>query len=470
MTDWNKDTIHETVLRQKNFFMSNQTLDVRWRLAQLKKLKDAVIRYRSQMEDALAMDLKRHPVEAYFCDIGSLITEINEMIAGLKKWAKPEVHYSGIMCFPSVVTKVYHMPYGVTLIIAPFNFPFLLSLSVLAASLAGGNTAVIKASSKSSACSEVLCRMVAATFPPEYVTVVTGSHEVADFCLEEKFDKIFYTGSPRVGKHILAKAADNLIPCALELGGETGNWCIVRKDADLADAARKIAFFKLCNSGQICININQVAVAREVVYDFLTCLKKELRRQIGVSAIANPEYPCLISDQAYDRCEAEVKQYRERIVCGGYGNRELRKFEPTVIFPVDVSEPIVQHELFSPLLPVVPFDDNTIDTLLHTIASREKPLAFYLFTKDKAWAEKTMRTMQFGGGCVNEVCVHMMVKGVPFNGVGHSGMGAYHGEWGFREFTHPQTVLFGSSHLNLSLREHPYETPLKKALIQLFER
>jgi aldehyde dehydrogenase (NAD+) len=264
-------------------------------------------------------------------------------------------------------------------------------------------------------------------------------------------------------------AAENLTSTALELGGETGNWCVVRADADLKDAARKIAFFKLCNSGQICININQVAVAREVAEPFLELLKAEFARQIGKDALAHPEYPHLISESAYDKCAQEAEAYRDRIIYGGQGRRETLQYQPTVIYPVQADEPIVMHELFCPLLPIVPFDDDRIDELMQLIADREHPLALYIFTRNMRWAHAVMRSQQYGGGCINEVCLHLMVKGVPFNGTGHSGMGAYHGQWGFREFTHPSTVLTGSSHFNLPLREHPF-TRTKNRMIRLFER
>ena len=472
-TEWSAEDIHRLVNAQKAFFRTGATLPVERRIAMLAKLKDAVARYEVPILRALHEDLGRHDVEGYFCDVGSVILEINETIRGLRKWEKPEVHRSGMLCFPSTVTKVYKMPYGTSLIISPFNFPFLLSLGVLAACIAGGNTAVIKASSKSVSSTKVLAELIAETFPEEYVTVVGGGHDIADLCLAEHFDKIFYTGSPAVGRHVMEMAAKNLTPVALELGGETGNWCIVRKDADLRDAARKIAFFKICNSGQVCININQVAVAEEAAEEFLRCLKEEIVRQIGENACENPEYPCLITEAAYDKCEREAEQYRDRIIFGGKGKREARRFEPTVIYPVGPDEEIVRHELFCPLLPVVPFRDEEADAILDVIASREHGLALYLFTKDIGWAEKVMKTQQFGGGCVNEVCIHLMVKGVPFNGTGHSGMGAYHGEWGFREFTHPQTVLFGRNRFNLPLREHPYEgwkNAYKKTMVKLFER
>ena len=266
---------------------------------------------------------------------------------------------------------------------------------------------------------------------------------------------------------------------ALELGGETGNWCVVRKDADLKDAARKIAFFKLLNAGQICININQIAVAEEVADAFLKELKAAFIAQIGEvsdrdgQAKLSPEYPHLITRAAYDKCAKEADAYRDRIVFGGVGDPESRQYAPTILYPVDANEPIVQHELFCPLLPVVPFKDAEVDALMDIIAEREHPLAMYLFTSDMKWANRVMQTQQFGGGCINEVCIHMMVKGVPFNGTGHSGMGAYHGEWGFREFTHPQTVLRGHTLFNLPLREHPYsgEAGQKKMkLLRLFER
>ena len=468
-----EERIRQIVAAQRRFFRTGETLPVKWRIQQLKRLKAAVIAHADEFTAALAEDLGRSEVEAYLCDVGPIIVEINEMISGLRRWSRPEWHFSGLMCFPSLVTKVYKMPYGVSLVISPFNFPILLTIGVVAAAMCGGNTVVVKSSSKSAACTAVLKRFFAEVFPPEYITLIDGGHDVADICLAQRFDKIFYTGSPAVGKHVLAEAAKNLTPVALELGGETGNWCVVRADADLKDAARKIAFFKLTNAGQICININQIAVAEEVAEAFMAELKKAFITQIGEHAETNPEYPKLITDAAYNKCAKLADEYRERIVFGGVGDSATRKYAPTMIYPVDINEHIVQHELFCPLLPIVPFKDAEVDTLMDVIADREHPLAMYLFTKNMRWANRVMQTQQFGGGCINEVCIHMMVKGVPFNGTGHSGMGAYHGEWGFREFTHPQTVLKGSTHFNLPLREHPYsgEAGRKKmSLLRLFER
>ena len=470
---WTQETIHDVVEKQREFFRTGVTLETAWRAGQLKKLKAAMQNHEKDIEEALARDLGRSSAEAYFCDVGDVILEINEMLKGLRRWARPETHFSGLVCFPSIFTRVYKMPYGVSLIISPFNFPFLLSLGVLAAAIAGGNTAVLKASSKSAACTALLKKIIAETFPEDFVTVIDGGHDVADYCLNERFDKIFYTGSPKVAVHVMEMAARHLTPVALELGGETGNWCIIRRDADLKDAARKIAFFKLCNSGQICININQIAVAEEIADDFIKELKAAYVKQIGEDALKNPEYPKLINTAAYDKCEAEAAVYRDRIVFGGKGDRKTARFQPTIIYPVDIQEKIVQHELFNPLLPVVRFKDAEADKLLSTIADREHGLAMYIFTSDKRWAKKTMAAQQYGGGCVNEVCLHLMVKGAPFNGTGHSGMGAYHGIWGFREFTHPQTVLFGSRHFNLPLREHPYEgkkNAWKMKLLKIFER
>ena len=461
---YTKEDIHQIVVKQKEYFAKGETLSVKFRKAQLKKLKEAMLANEEKITKALYEDLGRSPVEAYLCDIGDVIMEINEYRKGLCKWAKPETHFSGLASFPSMFTKVYKMPFGVSLIISPFNFPILLSFGVLAAAIAGGNTAIIKASSKSAACTQAMKEIIAENFPEEYITVIDGGHDVADFCLEEPVDKIFYTGSPKIGKHVMEMAAKNLVPVTLELGGENGNWCILRKDADLKDAARKIAFFKLCNAGQICININQIAVPREVTQAFIDELSKAFIKQIGECAHKNEEYPKLITQRAYDAIAAEAEQYRDRIVFGGEGNRELQKYNPTIIYPVDINEDIVKHEIFGPLLPIVPYDDGNIDEILDVIASREHGLALYIFTKDKKWAKKVMQTQQYGGGCINEVCLHLMVKGVPFNGVGHSGMGAYHGIWGFREFTHPSTVLIGSTHMNLPLREHPYNEKKKKLL------
>ncbi len=470
---YTQEYIHGLTERQRAFFRTGKTLDVDWRLAQLKKLKQAVLARQEALQAALQEDLGKSPTEAWLCDIGPLIAEINEILRHLKSWVRPERHFSGLMCFPSTRTTVYKMPYGVTLIISPFNFPVLLTLGVLAASLSGGNTAVIKASSKSPASTRALRELIAETFPEEYVTVIGGGHDAADLCLAERFDKIFYTGSPAVGKHVLEAAAKNLTPVALELGGETGNWAVVRRDADLKDAARKIAFMKLCNAGQVCININQVAVAKEAAREFLAELKAAFAKQIGEKPEENPEYPRLISPAVYDKCERLTEQYRGRILFGGTGDRETCRFAPTVIYPVKADEEIVRHELFCPLLPVVPFPDAEIDALTDLIASREHPLALYIFTSDKKWARRFLSSRQYGGACINEVCLHMMVKGVPFNGTGHSGMGAYHGVWGFREFTHPSTVLTGRTRLNLPLREHPYtgrRGARKLKLLKLFER
>ena len=461
------------VAAQRKFFRSGTTLDVDWRIEQLKRLKQAVIAHEAELEAALYEDLGKSKTEAYLCDVGPVIVEINEILGGLKKWARPERHFSGLMCFPSTSTRVYKMPYGVSLIISPFNFPILLTLGVLAASIAGGNTAVMKTSSKSAASTRALQRLIADTFPPSFATVIDGGHDVADLCLAQRFDKIFYTGSPAVARHVLAEAAKNLTSVALELGGETGNWCVIRKDADLKDAARKIAFFKLCNAGQICININQIAVAAEVAAEFNRELIAAFQKQISEKPAENPEYPKLITEAVFDKCERLTREYGDRVIFGGTGVRETRRFAPTLIYPVSMDEDIVRHELFCPLLPIVPFKDSEADRLMETIADREHPLAMYLFTKDTAWAKKVMSSQQYGGGCINEVCIHMMVKGVPFNGTGHSGMGAYHGEWGFREFTHPSTVLQGKTHFNLPLREHPYSgkaEKIKMRLLKLFER
>ena len=470
---YSEKDIRNIVEKQRSFFSSGRTLPVKWRIEQLRALKKALIDNEEAIKTALRDDLGRSGFESYLCDIGPVIMEINESLRGLRRWSRPELHLSGPACFPSIFTRVYKVPYGVSLIISPFNFPFMLSLGVLQASISAGNTAVIKASSKSSHCTEVLKKIIADSFPQEYITVIDGGHDIADLCLDQRFDKIFYTGSPQVAKHVMAKASENLTPVALELGGENGNWCIIRKDADIRDAARKVAFFKLLNSGQICIDINQVAVADEVADEFIALLQEAFTSQIGSDPLSNEEYPHLINSGAFEKTEKTLAPYTDRIVFGGHGDSDALRFEPTVIYPVGIDEEIVRKELFSPVLPVVPFDDDDIGGLLETISSREKPLAMYIFTRNRSWARKTMQKLQYGGGCINEVCTHMMVKGVPFNGVGHSGMGAYHGRWGFNEFSHPQTVLSGSSRFNLSMREHPYSSSqgkIKEHLIRLFER
>lgn len=378
----NKTQITKIVQSQRDFFMSGQTLDIGFRKAALRRLKAYIIKYADELEAAMQEDLCKSDVEGYLCDIGPSIMEINETIKGLNKWSRSETHFSGLLCWPSVVTKVHKMPYGNCLIISPFNFPVLLTFGVLAACISGGNTAVLKCSHKSSASTKVMKKLIADAFPQKYITLIDGGHDVADMCLDTRFDKIFYTGSPKVGVHVMQKAAKNLTPVALELGGETGNWCVVRKDANLKDAARKIAFFKACNSGQICININQVAVAKEVAKPFIEELKRAFEKQLGPNAIDNPEYPKLITKAAYDKCENWVKKYKNKLVYGGQGDAKSHKFNPTILYPMKIDDDIVQQELFNPILPVVPFSDNKVDDVLKTIASREHGLALYLFTSN----------------------------------------------------------------------------------------
>jgi len=466
---YTREEIKTIVEKQREYFKSGETLPIQFRLKMLQKLKQSLYQHEQEIIQALHEDLGRSEMESYLCDFGAIIMELNETIHGLKKWSKPSLHFSGFVCFPSLFTRVARKPYGVSLIISPFNFPFLLSIGVLIASIAGGNTAVLKASSKSEACTKALKKLIEDTFDARYAIVIDGGHDVADYCLEERFDKIFYTGSPKVAKHVMECASRNLTPVALELGGVTGNWCIVRKDADIKDAARKIAFFKALNAGQICININQVAVEKSIVNKFLEELKNEFTRQLGSNILDNEDYPHLICKKAYDDCMANIDNYKDKIVFGGNSIPEKFKVEPTVIYPIDINEPIVNKELFNPILPVVVYDEEKIEELLETIESREHGLAFYIFSKNKKETKKIMARMQFGGGCINEVCVHMMVKGVPFNGCGQSGMGAYHGKYGYEEFTHPCTVLMGKNKMNLSLREHPY-TKKKLGLIKKFEK
>ena len=470
---YTEQDIKNIVEKQRNYFRSGETLDIDFRIAQLKKLRQAVVDNEQEIKQALKQDLGRDDLESYLLDIGTIILEINETIKGLRKWARPELHFSGLMAFPSVFTRVYKMPYGTTLIIAPFNFPFLLSFGVLTAAIAGGNTAVLKLSSKSAASTKLTCEIIKKTFDEKYVAAIDGGHDIADYCLSQRFDKIFYTGSPRIGKHVMNMASENLTPVALELGGETGNWCVVRKDANLKDAAKKIVFFKLLNAGQICIDINQVAIAKEVADEFIKCLIDEIKNQIGTDQLNNEEYPKLIGSAAYKNCASVVDKYKDYVIYGGNGNPDTMKFETTLLYPIDINDDVVNHELFCPILPIVPYDDDKVDELIDTINSREHGLALYLFTKDIKWAKKVMSTSQFGGGCINEVVMHLIVKGVPFGGTGHSGMGAYHGEWGFREFSHPTTVLIGSQKFDLPLRYHPYSgkgSKLKEKLIRKFER
>ena len=466
---YTSEKIKEIIAGQREFFKTGKTLDVNFRIEALKKLKNAIESNVPVLEEALMLDLGRSRTEAYFSDIGSVISDINETLKHIKQWAKPETHFSGIKAFPSITTKVYKIPYGVTLIFSPYNYPVFLSFSPLIASLAAGNTAIVKVSSKTPNCSDVIAETLRKAFDERYVAIIKGNHDVANILLEERFDKIFYTGSPKTAGRILLSAAKNLTPVALELGGETGNWAIIRKDADIKDAARKIAFFKALNAGQICININQIAVAKEIADEFIEELKKAFISQLGQNASDNSEYPHLINKAAFDKAKTIIGNYSGKLVFGGEANKKDLKISPAVLYPVDVSDDIVQSELFSPILPVIPYKDAEINSIIKVIESREHPLALYIFTKDIKWAKATLSSMQFGGGCINEVCMQMMAGGVPFNGCGHSGMGAYHGEWGFREFSHPSTVLIGKNHLNLSLREQPYSEK-KYKIIKLLEK
>ena len=449
--------IKNLVTRQRSYFQTGATLPVEARLKALRKLYAAVYGHQREIHAALQEDLGKSHFESYMCETGMVLDEISCMLKHLRRWAKDETVPTPLAQFHS---HSYRMPspYGAVLIMSPWNYPFMLTLSPLVDALAAGNTAVVKPSAYSPHTSQVIGRILSQCFPAHYVAVVTGGREENTCLLKEHFDYIFFTGSQAVGREVMGNAAAHLTPVTLELGGKSP--CIVDQTANIRLAARRIVFGKYLNCGQTCVAPDYIYCHRSVKDQLVAEIKKQIRKQYGSEPLRNPDYGKIINEKHFNRILGLMEP--EKIVWGGRADRDSLRIEPTVMDHVRFSDPVMQEEIFGPILPVLTFEH--LDEAIQKVNSMAHPLALYMFTSDRRAAKKVMTRCGFGGGCVNDTIIHLATTQMGFGGFGESGMGAYHGKTGFDTFTHYKSIVDKKTWLDLPMRYQPYRKVWESAV------
>jgi aldehyde dehydrogenase (NAD+) len=443
--------VTDIIRKQRDFFATLQTKDVKWRMEQLKRLKQAVVDDQEAIINAVKADLGRPEFEAYF-EIAA-ITEINYAIKHLKSWVKPKKVAVGLEQFPASA-KIYPEPLGVVLIISPWNYPFQLLISPLVGAIAAGNCAVLKPSEISAHTSTAIANLIQKTFDPAYIAVVEGDAETSKALLAEKFDHIFFTGGTAIGKIVMEAAAKHLTPVTLELGGKSP--CIVDADTDLKDTAKRITWGKYLNAGQTCIAPDYLLVDRRIKSELLTEVQKCVQDFYGQEPEKSPDYARIISHRHFDRLVPLLKD--GEIVIGGQTRPEDKYIAPTVIDGVSWDSPVMEEEIFGPILPVLEYQE--LNDAIAQINARPKPLALYLFSKDKQKQQQVLQQTSSGGVCLNDTVMQVGVTTLPFGGVGDSGMGNYHGKASFDTFSHFKSVLKKGFWFNLNWRYPPYNGKL----------
>ena len=442
---------------QRRFFNTHATRDVKFRREALKKLRSALKVWEPRICEALQRDLGKCAMETFMTEIGMVTSSLNHTISHLRRWSKPRRVHTPLAQFPSV-SRVVPDPYGVALIMSPWNYPVLLCLDPLVAAISAGNCCVVKPSSMTPATSAVLAEMLSCLYPKEYVHVVLGGRDSTGVLLEQKFDYIFFTGSPTVGHIIMDAAARHLTPVTLELGGKSP--CIVDATANLRVAARRIAFGKILNAGQTCVAPDYLFIHHSVKAAFVEEYRKAVKEMLGEEPLKNEEFTHIICKRHFDRL-MELMQDATPVV-GGKGDPASLRIEPTVLDAVSPSSASMQQEIFGPVLPILTWD--TWEEVEQFVLSRPRPLASYLFSTDSATKQRFSHHLSFGGGCINDTIIHLAVHGLPFGGIGDSGMGSYHGKAGFDTFTHYKSVLSKANWLDLPFRYHPYSKFAEKIL------
>jgi aldehyde dehydrogenase (NAD+) len=428
--------IEALVKSQREYFYSGETLPYAFRLANLKKLRTALIDNTELIYDAFKKDYNKSKFDVLSTEFGMAISEIDYMIKHLKKNMKPDRVKTSLFNFPSKGI-IYKDPYGVSLIIAPWNYPLQLSIAPLAGAMAAGNTIVLKPSSYTPTISEVL-KKVLSVFDERYLAVILGGRHEIGALLDQKFDYIFFTGSPAVGHIVMEKASVNLTPISLELGGKSP--AIINKDADIELAAKRITWGKFLNAGQTCVAPDYILVHKDIHKAFVERVKFYIEKYYYQDGKISEDFPFIISSKHFDRISGLIDN--NKVVAGG--KRENLLIEPTLIDNVSFSDAIMQEEIFGPLMPIIEFDD--LNTLIEEQKRLLKPLALYYFGKNKTDIEKVLRNISSGGACINEVIMHLTNDNLPFGGVGNSGMGSYHGKKSFTTFTHEKSVLIKGCH------------------------
>lgn len=446
MESTSAERIVEIREKQRKYFHSGATLDVKARKAALKKFEQAVLKWEKPLCDALWADLHKSYEEAYLTEISILLGEIRTHIRKIGKWTRPQRKCTPLKLFPSS-SRIVSEPLGTVLIISPWNYPVQLLLTPLVGAISAGCTAVLKPSPYVPTVSKVIEDMICDTFPEEYVAVTQGHRDVNGLLLEQRWDMIFFTGSPSLGRLVMASAAKNLTPVVLELGGKSP--CIIDKDADIRTAAKRVAWGKSLNAGQTCIAPDYLMLHKDIKDSFLSALKAEFKALLGDDPQKSGHFVRIVNDKAFERIESYLKD--GDIVFGGRRDRAERYFEPTVLDNVSADSPVMQEEIFGPIFPVQTFSD--IDEVTEFVSSREKPLALYYFGKQ---GDKVIRTTSAGGTCINDTIMHIANENVPFGGVGMSGMGSYHNKLSFDAFTHYRAVISTPTCMDLPFRYMPY--------------
>ena len=454
--------IQEILKKQKEYFASGATLPVKARIDALKKIHAYIKVHEKEITDALTADLGKSALEGFMCEAGLVLGEISYMLKNIRKFARDERRATPITNF-AAKSFVKKSPRGAVLVMSPWNYPFLLTMDPVVDALAAGNTVVVKPSAYSANTSRVIADLIQNCFAPEYVAVVTGGRAENQCLLEQKFDYIFFTGSQAVGREVLRKAAENLIPVTLELGGKSP--CIVDKSANIKLAATRIVWGKYLNCGQTCVAPDYILCHESVKYELVESLKKQIVTQFGSDPLNNPTYGKIINQKHFERLCSLIDS--SKIACGGKSDASKLKIEPTVMTNVTWDDAVMGQEIFGPVLPILTY--KTDEEMMNIVNSRSKPLALYLFTSNKKLEKTVLSRCQFGGGCINDTIVHLATNNMGFGGVGESGMGAYHGKVGFDTFSHKKSIVDKKNWIDVNMRYQPY-TGVKEFLLRMFLR
>lgn len=441
---------------QKKFFELGKSKNIDFRINELKKLKKIIQKNEEEILQALKKDLGKSNFEAYATEVGIIYDEINLHIKNIRKWAKREKRSSPIVHYPSK-SYVYKEPYGVTLIIGPFNYPFQLVLAPLIGAISAGNTAIIKPSENTINTAKLLEKIINNNFDKGYISVVDplGGKEVVSYLLDLPFDYIFFTGSVRVGKIVMEKAAKNLTPVTLELGGKSP--CIVDSDADINLSAKRIVWGKFLNAGQTCVAPDYLFIHKNIKDKFLKALVKEIKNQFGENIKKSPDYPRIVNTISLDRFSNYLKD--GEIYFGGEIDKETLYMEPTILTNVKLESLVMTDEIFGPILPVIEFND--LNEIISIINKREKPLALYYFSESNKKIEYVIERTSAGGVTINDTIIHVANGNLPFGGVGPSGLGKYHGKDSFNTFTHTKSVMKRGTFIEFKIRFAPYNDRIK---------
>lgn len=453
--------IDKILEKQQEYFKTGETLPVKFRIEQLKKLKRTIIEKEDKIADALKSDLGKGSYESYMCEIGMVLSELSYMIKYTKKFAKKKRVHTPLAQFHSVSYR-QPGPYGNVLIMSPWNYPFLLTIDPLVNAIAAGNTIVVKPSAYSPATGNIVKEIIEECFDEKYVAVVMGGRKENETLLDKKFNMIFFTGSQSVGREVLRRASEKIIPVVLELGGKSP--CIVDNTAKLKLAAKRIVFGKYLNCGQTCVAPDYIICDEIIKDDLVKEIKKQIELQYGKNPLKNKDYGHIINEKHFERLSGLIN--KKKVVCGGKTNKETLQIEPTVMDKVTWKDAVMEDEIFGPILPILTY--KKLEDVVDMLGDSPKPLALYMFSNDKKNIKYVTERCSYGGGCINDTIIHLATSEMGFGGVGESGMGSYHGKTGFDAFSHTKSIVDKKTWLDLPMRYQPYTNKFYKKLLRMF--